>query len=132
MLTVTAAKAKFRRSKLKLSKTYFADDLDKIAKSRLTSKFEEELQDILFYFEKSNNYCWILTTKFILVLESGKKEKYLFSDVEKIQIPKAGQIEFNKKENDQLDLILLGGNSQLVFVEPGTWHFFYDLFRLLL
>lgn len=132
MLAVSTIEAKFRRSKINSKNTFLWSQLSDHKKEIIISYvlFSEGEQCWIMY-EKSKDYFWIITNQRIIIFCDGTIRYYSYQMVSSVQFPLID--EKNDKRNvDNLNLVLNDCSCLIVFVESTTWHFIYGLLRLLI
>lgn len=132
MATKSVIEAKFRRAKLKAKKTQLWSGINEESQENLIKMLHLLSDDdpIIFY-QKSPNYCWLLSMNCLIVFDKQKINRYPYSLISKVALPDFSNSESNKVENEKIIIQLVDNTSLSLFTEIGTWHFIYQLFKFL-
>jgi hypothetical protein len=132
MLSISAIEAKYKRAMLNVTDTFLWSDMSNDQKDAISTQVELALGErVIIYYCKSLDYWWVITNQRLIISDNKTLSFCPFEMIIKVDFPGAEKIEANKKGIDSVNIVLSGGYSKLVFVENTTWHFFYDLLRVL-
>jgi hypothetical protein len=127
MISISAIKAKFKRSGINFKKTFLFEEKPFLDEDSLS--FIHANEKCIIYYKDSNNYNWFLTDKRFIVPSENKV--FFLKDLKKIDISNIKSNPEKKTENNELTLFTLD-DKFVFFVEEKSWHLFYNIFKFII
>ena len=131
MFNTSILRAKIKRSNINFKNTFLFDrpnDIpDGIEKSPTITL--EEGEEIIISYIKSENYKWTLTNHKIYFFDG--MDSILLTDLVKVDVENIKANPDSKTTNTELTLFT-NKETRKIFVEEGTWHLFYNVFKFII
>ncbi len=131
MVTKKSIEAKFRRAGVSFKQTFLWLDIQEELKFEIKKNIiflENESCIVCFY--SSKNYILLLTTLRIIMYDEGIINYYPFQLINDITLDDIFDTSKTKFENKTVNLVLKSGIKIAISVEQGTWHIWYNIFKL--
>jgi len=132
MVAISTIEAKYKRAKLNVKNTFLWSQLSDVTQNEVLKQIMlNPSEECIIYYCKSPNYLWIITNERLIILKNGIALYYPYKLIKKVEFPEIEKIKADKVGIDNITLLLSDGNCISVFVENTTWHFIYELLKLL-
>ncbi len=130
MFNTSILRAKIKRSNISFKNTFLFDESNDMSgvleKSPMMAL--EEGEEIIISYVKSENYKWVLTNHKIYIFNG--LDNILLTDLIKVDVENIKGNPDSKTTNTELTLFT-NEEARKIFVEEGTWHLFYNVFRFI-
>lgn len=132
MVSKRSIEAKYKRAHINSSQTFLFSELPEKVRMNFQSIIDlKENEDCIICYIKSAEYSLIVTNIRIIIVRKNNITSYFHSLIKEVRLDSIFNEEQNKKQNNNINIIMEDGNEINLIVEKGTWHVLYSIIKIL-